>query len=218
MQDEGAAIMGLGHTLMEQYLFDDEGRIRNLGAIDYRIPTSMDLPEPARERVRRARRRPGAVRREGDERGRAAVRGAGGRLGDPGGDRGADPGPAALARSGSGGRSGTRKADAGAVTWVFASDAPPAGSRGGARLLLGGKAANLATMAVDLGLPVPPAFTISTEACRAYLASGWPDGLDDEVRAAMARLEARVGRRFGDAGGPAARLGPVRAPRGRCPG
>ncbi len=44
MQDEGAAVMGLGHTLMEQYLFDDEGRIRNLGAIDYRIPTSMDLP------------------------------------------------------------------------------------------------------------------------------------------------------------------------------
>jgi CO/xanthine dehydrogenase Mo-binding subunit len=44
MQDEGAAIMGLGHTLMEHYIFDDRGRIRNLGAIDYRIPTSMDLP------------------------------------------------------------------------------------------------------------------------------------------------------------------------------
>lgn len=43
-QDEGAAVMGLGHTLMEQYIWDDEGRIRNLGAIDYRIPTSMDLP------------------------------------------------------------------------------------------------------------------------------------------------------------------------------
>lgn len=43
-QDEGAAIMGLGHTLMERMIFDDEGRIRNLGAIDYRIPTSMDLP------------------------------------------------------------------------------------------------------------------------------------------------------------------------------
>ena len=43
-QDEGAAIMGLGHTLMERLVFDDEGRIRNLGAIDYRIPTSMDLP------------------------------------------------------------------------------------------------------------------------------------------------------------------------------
>ena len=44
MQDEGAAIMGLGHTLMEQYIFDESGRLRNLGAIDYRIPTSMDLP------------------------------------------------------------------------------------------------------------------------------------------------------------------------------
>jgi CO/xanthine dehydrogenase Mo-binding subunit len=45
MQDEGAAIMGLGHTLMEHYILDGEGRIRNLGAIDYRIPTSMDLPQ-----------------------------------------------------------------------------------------------------------------------------------------------------------------------------
>jgi CO/xanthine dehydrogenase Mo-binding subunit len=44
MQDEGAAIMGLGHTLMEHYIFDADGRVRNLGAIDYRIPTSMDLP------------------------------------------------------------------------------------------------------------------------------------------------------------------------------
>ncbi len=44
MQDEGAAIMGLGHTLMEHYIFDEGGRIRNLGAIDYRIPTSLDLP------------------------------------------------------------------------------------------------------------------------------------------------------------------------------
>jgi CO/xanthine dehydrogenase Mo-binding subunit len=43
-QDEGAAIMGLGHTLMEHFIFDDAGRIRNLGAIDYRIPTGKDLP------------------------------------------------------------------------------------------------------------------------------------------------------------------------------
>jgi CO/xanthine dehydrogenase Mo-binding subunit len=43
-QDEGAAIQGLGHTLMEHYIFDEKGRLRNLGAIDYRIPTSMDLP------------------------------------------------------------------------------------------------------------------------------------------------------------------------------
>jgi CO/xanthine dehydrogenase Mo-binding subunit len=44
MQDEGAAVMGLGHTLMEHILLDDAGRIRNLGALDYRIPTSKDLP------------------------------------------------------------------------------------------------------------------------------------------------------------------------------
>ncbi len=69
-------------------------------------------------------------------------------------------------------------------------------------LLLGGKAANIATMAVDLGLPVPPAFTITTEACKAYLASGWPDGLDEELRASMAVLEAAVGRRFGDTADP----------------
>jgi CO/xanthine dehydrogenase Mo-binding subunit len=43
-QDEGAAIMGLGHTLMEHMILDEHGVIRNLGAIDYRIPTSMDLP------------------------------------------------------------------------------------------------------------------------------------------------------------------------------
>ncbi len=44
MQDEGAAIMGLGHALYEQILMDDDGRIRNLGAIDYRIVTSKDMP------------------------------------------------------------------------------------------------------------------------------------------------------------------------------
>jgi CO/xanthine dehydrogenase Mo-binding subunit len=44
MQDEGAAVMGLGHTLMEHILLDENGRIRNLGALDYRIPTTKDLP------------------------------------------------------------------------------------------------------------------------------------------------------------------------------
>lgn len=45
MQDEGAAVMGLGHTLMEHLLLDDHGRIRNLGALDYRIPTFEDVPK-----------------------------------------------------------------------------------------------------------------------------------------------------------------------------
>ena len=79
MQDEGAAIQGLGHTLMEHYIFDDSGRIRNLGAIDYRIPTSMDLPAGVAQRNRRERRRAGPVRRQGDERGRSALRRPGGR-------------------------------------------------------------------------------------------------------------------------------------------
>jgi pyruvate,orthophosphate dikinase len=69
-------------------------------------------------------------------------------------------------------------------------------------LVIGGKAANIATMATELGLPVPPAFTITTAACNAYLAGGWPAGLDDEIREHMVRLEARVGRRFGDPADP----------------
>ena len=43
-QDEGAAIMGLGHTLMEHLTLDEHGRIVNLGAVDYRIPTIQDTP------------------------------------------------------------------------------------------------------------------------------------------------------------------------------
>jgi CO/xanthine dehydrogenase Mo-binding subunit len=44
-QDEGAAIMGLGHTLMERMMLDESGRILNMGAVDYRILTAMDVPE-----------------------------------------------------------------------------------------------------------------------------------------------------------------------------
>jgi CO/xanthine dehydrogenase Mo-binding subunit len=43
-QDEGAAVMGLGHTLMEHLILDPHGRIVNLGALDYRIPTIQDIP------------------------------------------------------------------------------------------------------------------------------------------------------------------------------
>ncbi|PYR63372.1 MAG: xanthine dehydrogenase [Acidobacteria bacterium] len=43
-QDEGAAVMGLGHTLMEHLILDESGRIRNLGSLDYRIPTIEDIP------------------------------------------------------------------------------------------------------------------------------------------------------------------------------
>ncbi len=68
--------------------------------------------------------------------------------------------------------------------------------------LLGGKGANLAEMTSVLGLPVPPGFTISTEACRAYLVQGWPDGLDAEIDRHVAKLEKAMGRRLGDATDP----------------
>ena len=64
--------------------------------------------------------------------------------------------------------------------------------------LLGGKGANLAEM-TRLGLPVPPGFTITTEACREYLASGEaPPTLRFQVTLALRRLEDAVGRRLGD--------------------
>ena len=64
--------------------------------------------------------------------------------------------------------------------------------------LLGGKGANLAEM-TNLGLPVPPGFTISTDACRAYLAAGTvPEGLDAQISEHLAALEAKMGRRLGD--------------------
>ncbi len=44
MQDEGATVMGLGHTLMEHLILDGSGRVLNLGALDYRIPTTQDIP------------------------------------------------------------------------------------------------------------------------------------------------------------------------------
>ena len=68
--------------------------------------------------------------------------------------------------------------------------------------LLGGKGANLAEMTSVLGLPVPPGFTISTDACRAYMAGGWPDGLDGEIAKHVARLERKMGRGLGDPADP----------------
>ena len=66
------------------------------------------------------------------------------------------------------------------------------------RDLLGGKGANLAEM-TNLGLPVPPGFTITTDACRYYLAEGTvPDGLDDEITAHLLALEEAMGRKLGD--------------------
>ncbi|HUF83288.1 MAG TPA: pyruvate, phosphate dikinase [Acidimicrobiia bacterium] len=71
------------------------------------------------------------------------------------------------------------------------------------KYLLGGKGANLAEM-TNLGLPVPPGFTITTEACNAYMAGGdtLPDGLMDEVAAALTALEEKMGKRLGDEADP----------------
>src|SRR5205085_7559114 len=68
--------------------------------------------------------------------------------------------------------------------------------------LLGGKGANLAEMTSVLGLPVPAGFTITTDACRAHMASGWPDGLDAELAKHLKGLEKTMGRRLGDAADP----------------
>ena len=68
--------------------------------------------------------------------------------------------------------------------------------------LLGGKGANLAEM-TNLGLPVPPGFTISTDACRAYLEHGHePEELAVEVGEHLAALEKEMGRRLGQPDGP----------------
>ena len=62
--------------------------------------------------------------------------------------------------------------------------------------LLGGKGANLAEM-TNLGLPVPPGFTITTEACRAYLRDGRePEGLQEEIYRHLADLERAMGQRL----------------------
>ena len=49
---------------------------------------------------------------------------------------------------------------------------------------------------------MPPGFTISTDACRAYMHGGWPAGLDDEIAAHVAKLEKTMGRRLGDPADP----------------
>src|SRR6266545_4870645 len=71
------------------------------------------------------------------------------------------------------------------------------------RTLLGGKGAGLAEM-TNAGLPVPPGFTITTEACNAYYAAGkeLPPGLWDDVLAHMRALEQESGKRFGDVTNP----------------
>src|SRR5256885_7003302 len=83
--------------------------------------------------------------------------------------------------------------------YVYDFDEPSAGGRE----LLGGKGSGLAEM-TQLGVPVPAGFTITTDACRAYMAGGGelPDGLEAEVDEHLTALEERTGKRFGDRGDP----------------
>jgi pyruvate, orthophosphate dikinase len=84
------------------------------------------------------------------------------------------------------------------VRFAYAFDHPHEEQGDALTALLGGKGANLADMTVSLGLPVPPGFTISTEACRRFRHEGWPPGLDEEIEEQLAGLERRLGRGFGD--------------------
>jgi len=93
--------------------------------------------------------------------------------------------------------------------WVYgfdeleAAEAACGGSWDKVRGLLGGKGANLADM-TRIGVPVPPGFTVTTEACNAFLEAGeqFPAGLWEEERAALDRLEEQTGKKFGDASNP----------------
>jgi pyruvate,orthophosphate dikinase len=83
--------------------------------------------------------------------------------------------------------------------WVYSFGAGHNEGRADMRNLLGGKGANLAEMA-SIDLPVPPGFTITTEVCTAFYDNNrqYPDGLREQVNAALALVEDAVGLRFGD--------------------
>jgi pyruvate, orthophosphate dikinase len=84
------------------------------------------------------------------------------------------------------------------------------------RALFGGKGANLAEMQ-RIGVPVPPGFTVTTEACNAYLSGGgvFPDGMWDQELHALLAIEKTTGKIFGDGDNPCwSRAAP--APNSRC--
>src|SRR4051794_7994817 len=87
--------------------------------------------------------------------------------------------------------------------WVYTFGDGAAEGKAEMKNLLGGKGANLAEMA-NLGLPVPPGFTISTEVCTYFYASKrtYPTDLDAQMKAALAHVERITGRKFGDAKDP----------------
>ncbi|SMH54299.1 pyruvate, phosphate dikinase [Azospirillum agricola] len=87
--------------------------------------------------------------------------------------------------------------------WVYSFGAGATEGRADMKNLLGGKGANLAEMA-NLGLPVPPGFTITTELCTYFYANGrnYPPELTTQVAAAIARLETAMDAKFGDPANP----------------
>src|ERR1700684_3186319 len=87
--------------------------------------------------------------------------------------------------------------------WVYSFGGGAAEGSAELRDLLGGKGANLAEMSA-LGLPVPPGFTITTEACTHFYANdrSYPPALKTEVAAGLAKVEELTGKRFGDAANP----------------
>ena len=87
--------------------------------------------------------------------------------------------------------------------WVYAFGGGKAEGRTDMKNLLGGKGANLAEMA-NLGLPVPPGFTITTEVCVHYYAHGqkYPAALEKQVQAGLAHIEKITGKRFSDRNNP----------------
>ncbi|MEO1061989.1 MAG: pyruvate, phosphate dikinase [Actinomycetota bacterium] len=88
------------------------------------------------------------------------------------------------------------------VRWIYPFDHEHAVQPRSLRDLLGGKGANLAEMISVLQLPVPTGFTVTTEACREHHHHGWPAGLDEQLDAALAELEEKMGRRLGDPADP----------------
>ena len=96
-----------------------------------------------------------------------------------------------------------------ATKWVYLfnevkeAEAHVGGKWDDVRALMGGKGANLADM-TRLGIPVPPGFTVTTEACNAYLASGsaFPEGMWEQELAAVGEIEKMTGKKLGGTDNP----------------
>ena len=113
--------------------------------------------------------------------------------------------PAAAARAGKGGKpvKAVSSGKAAPHKWVYAFGGGKAAGRANMRNLLGGKGAGLAEMA-QLGLPVPPGFTITTEVCTHFYSHGknYPKELRAQVEAALDEVGRITGKKFGDGSNP----------------